>query len=107
MKIIVKNGVVVASSNSASVVSNGIQLDDTILGIPCSDPGKFLEELPDIFDVVELPDGFKQNKFTYAKGVFGLNPSYVEFVTNEEKIDNLAHEQQEISNTIAELIMGV
>lgn len=101
MKIIVKNGVAIAQSKTAVVVQNGIQLDNMILGVPCSSPSQFLEELPEIISVDDVPLDFAPHKYLYTtNGGFKRNATY------NEPFGNAQERILVIEDTLAELIMG-
>lgn len=84
MKILTKNNVIVAISNIAEIVSNGIKLDNYILGIAVED-GRFIEALPTIYEVEEVPSEVKEQKYCYTKEKgFYINPDYVEIVDEKD-----------------------
>ena len=104
MKVLTKNDIVIAISNRADIVSNGILLDDYILGISVSNDGKFIGELPTINDVATVPAEIKEQKYCYTKDKgFYLNPNYVEPINVETTITEL---QTQNAQMILALVKG-
>lgn len=107
MKIIVKDNIVIAASEVAEIVSNGIQLDEAVLGIPASAPFQFFEELPQIIDVETLPSDFKPHKYLYSElSGFTINPEYKEYKSPEQEMSDLKDQVNALNIALAEM-MGV
>lgn len=107
MKVLTKNDIVVAISNKAEVVSNGILLDDYILGIPVGNDGKFIGDVPIINDVTTVNTEIKEQKYCYTKDKgFYLNQNYVEPINAETELKALKEQVNALNIALAGM-MGV
>jgi len=88
----------------ADIVSNGIDLGGTILGIAVND-GVFVEDLPNIIDVEVVPDEVIPHKYCYtvAHG-FVLNQNYS--IPESEQISALKRQVSLMQTALDELILG-
>ncbi|EHN17010.1 hypothetical protein [Clostridium sporogenes] len=103
MKILTKNNKIIAISKIADIVSNGIKLDNYILGISVGQDGQFSEELPKIYDVETVPPEVIEEKYCYTeeKGFYSNNESN-ESKDLKDEISSLKKQVDEQSKKLSE-----
>ncbi|MDU4597204.1 MAG: hypothetical protein E6Y49_04485 [Clostridium sporogenes] len=103
MKILTKNNKIIAISKIADIVSNGIKLDNYILGISVGQDGQFSEELPKIYDVETVPPEVIEEKYCYTeeKGFYSNN-EYNESKDLKDEISSLKKQVDEQSKKLSE-----
>lgn len=105
MKILIKpeTNEVIAASKVAEIASNGIQLDNYTYGIAVSSEGEFVEEMPTILDVLEIPNDFAPYTYLYIDGAFIPNSQYSRYESDSDKITRLESENGQLKVDIAKV----
>lgn len=86
MKVITStdNDQILAISNIANIVSNGVQTDLCVICVPIDENGVFIAPIPNIYDVSVIPENVEPRTFCYSPvDGFYENVSYIDTVTQE------------------------
>lgn len=99
MKILVnRDNVIVAISAEMRKQFNGVYIPEinTVFGEPDLE----------IYEIENIPDEVEPIKYLYLNGEFIPNPSYVEFKTPEEEIEELKERINLMQKALDDLILG-